>query len=544
MNDRRDRDPRGSGEDDWSEPGWPDEDWEEPERTRPQPAPQGGDGVRILGAEEAREAIERGDVSGRRAADEPRFGDVPPRPDPDVEPAGRFPRAGRGDPGPLSQGPTWSASSGDVDDVEGDLGDLGEDTDGLDRYVEDAGEQEPGLEAESEELEAIAVEPSGPVEMPHWTEPATGEVPQVIADEDEDDAWRHASGRTPRYRDHPGDWDESDFADDLGDDQGAFGALAGDAVVDEDAEFAEQVARRRTRPSRTGPSRGTRQERSRRRERAEAPPAAPPEAGGRDLPTALITAGVIAVLAIVCLVIGRTATTYFAALIVGVASVEIYAAFRNHGYRPAALIGILGSVALVIASYERGDAAYPIVTVLVVLFALFWYLAEVVRGEPTVNVAMTLLGFGYVGILGGFAGLVLTHVHGVGLILGMAICAIGYDVAGYFVGSAIGRTPLAPRISPHKTVEGLVAGMAASVLLGLVVAGQITPWSVGSGLVLGIAVAIAAPLGDLCESMIKRDLGVKDLGTLLPGHGGVIDRFDAILFSLPVVYYLALALDL
>jgi phosphatidate cytidylyltransferase len=139
--------------------------------------------------------------------------------------------------------------------------------------------------------------------------------------------------------------------------------------------------------------------------------------------------------------------------------------------------------------------------------------------------------------------LLLTNKNGVGLVLGMAICAVGYDLFGYFVGSQFGRTRIAPDISPNKTLEGLLAGMSAAIVLGVVVSGvfKLTPWDgkVSYGLGLGVIVAIMAPLGDLCESLIKRDLGLKDLGSILPGHGGVLDRFDAMLFCLPAVYYLA-----
>jgi phosphatidate cytidylyltransferase len=86
--------------------------------------------------------------------------------------------------------------------------------------------------------------------------------------------------------------------------------------------------------------------------------------------------------------------------------------------------------------------------------------------------------------------------------------------------------------------------MAGSVVLGLVAAGSIGPWDYKSGFVLGVLVAVGAFLGDLCESMIKRDLGVKDFGAILPGHGGVLDRFDALLFCLPIAYYLALNLKI
>jgi phosphatidate cytidylyltransferase len=129
-------------------------------------------------------------------------------------------------------------------------------------------------------------------------------------------------------------------------------------------------------------------------------------------------------------------------------------------------------------------------------------------------------------------------------VIGLVLCAVAYDVVGFLVGSRIGRRPLAPDVSPNKTYEGLFAGMGAAILVGAIVGGvfDLTPWnSLGDGLLLGILVAIFAPLGDLCESMLKRDLGLKDLGTLLPGHGGVLDRFDAMLFCLPAVYYLVLA---
>ncbi len=101
-------------------------------------------------------------------------------------------------------------------------------------------------------------------------------------------------------------------------------------------------------------------------------------------------------------------------------------------------------------------------------------------------------------------------------------------------------------MSPGKTVEGAVGGGLAAVVASWLVLGVIGifPWGTGSAIALGLVVAVAAPLGDLCESMLKRDLGVKDMGTLLPGHGGLLDRFDALLFALPAVYYLCRLLEI
>jgi phosphatidate cytidylyltransferase len=172
----------------------------------------------------------------------------------------------------------------------------------------------------------------------------------------------------------------------------------------------------------------------------------------------------------------------------------------------------------------------------------------VVKARPIVNTAITVFGFVYIGMLGAFAGLLLGAPDGTGLIIGLAICAVGYDVFGFFIGSQFGRSKLAPRLSPNKTWEGLFGGMAAAVILGGIVSKgfSLAPWDgkLSHGLALGVIVAIMAPVGDLCESMIKRDLGVKDLGTVLPGHGGILDRFDAILFCLPAVYYLVVHLGI
>jgi phosphatidate cytidylyltransferase len=117
------------------------------------------------------------------------------------------------------------------------------------------------------------------------------------------------------------------------------------------------------------------------------------------------------------------------------------------------------------------------------------------------------------------------------------------DIAAYFVGSAIGRTPLSERISPNKTVEGLIGGTIGTFVAVVLVGLNSTTWNgIGEQILFALVVAVMAPLGDLTESMIKRNLDVKDFGTLLKGHGGVLDRFDGLLFVLPSVYYLTVVL--
>jgi phosphatidate cytidylyltransferase len=130
---------------------------------------------------------------------------------------------------------------------------------------------------------------------------------------------------------------------------------------------------------------------------------------------------------------------------------------------------------------------------------------------------------------------------GIGILLVAILGTVGYDVGGFAVGRNAGTRQLSAA-SPNKTVEGLIGGVLGAILVGVVASSMIAPFSeadFSAKLLVGVAIAIAAPLGDLCESLIKRDLDVKDMSAILPGHGGFLDRFDALLFVLPVVYYLA-----
>jgi phosphatidate cytidylyltransferase len=219
-------------------------------------------------------------------------------------------------------------------------------------------------------------------------------------------------------------------------------------------------------------------------------------------------------------------------------TLELASSMQKRGLRPATIVALVACTMLPIAAYNYGTAAYPVFFALVVIVSMLWFLWEITPGRPLPSVASTLLVFAYVGGLGGFAGLVLAagDDHGVGLILGVALCVIAYDVVGFFVGSRFGHMPVAPRVSPNKRVEGSVAGMVASVLIG--VAGGEIGRGRRAGTCSGVLVAVGAFISDW-QSMLKRDLG-PDFGSLLPGHGGVLDRFDSLLFCLPIAYYLAL----
>jgi phosphatidate cytidylyltransferase len=393
-------------------------------------------------------------------------------------------------------------------------------------------------------------EPSGEAPpLPHWTEPATGTVPAIFTDEgdevdDDLDAWATISGSQPRFRAEGSDWSEADFSEDLSGEESTLGALSEDGPVDEEAEFAEALAERRKRPERARAPRA-------RAKVAPRPPAprdselAPPgPSAARDLPTAIMTAAAVVIVALVCFKIGTTATAVLAAIIVGVAAIEFASALRMKGLRLATPLTLLASVTMPLAAKHYGPDAFPVYFAMIVIVTLLWFLLEITPGRPLIGVATTVLAFAYIGGLGGFAGLLLGFDDGVGLVLGVVICVVAYDVLGFFIGSQFGRTPIAPRVSPQKSVQGTFAGMLASIVVGWLVVGLIHPWDHTSGLALGFLVALGAFLGDLSESMIKRDLGIKDFGALLPGHGGVLDRFDSLLFCLPIAYYLALQLKI
>jgi phosphatidate cytidylyltransferase len=475
-------------------------------RRKTQP-PATGEGIRILGGDD----VDDEPVPGDRSARFP----LPEDPLPEAEVWAE------------DEGPTWSASS------QGEVDERGSGP------VDDRG--------------------SGPVDLPHWTEPPSGEIPRILPDadsadtgEDEFDSWRSTSGSTPRYRSDAGDWSEDDFADDLKDDEVALGALDEGQVIDEDVEFDEQVAaRRRGRGGRRGPPPPERPMPRRGMLEGDdemSPAATVASVAGADVTTRVITGVGIAVVSLLMLAAGRAPATLLVMAIVGLAAFELYVAFQRAGYQPATIIGLLGCVAMVWIGYREGVQAFPLVSALVIVFTLLWYMAEVVKARPIVNTAVTVFGFLYVGVLGGFAGVLLSFPNGTGLIIGLAICAVGYDVFGFVIGSQFGRSKMSPRLSPNKTWEGLFGGMAAAVILGGIVSQglSLAPWDgkLSHGLALGVVVAIMAPVGDLCESMIKRDLGVKDLGTILPGHGGILDRFDAILFCLPAIYYLVIQLEI
>jgi phosphatidate cytidylyltransferase len=271
--------------------------------------------------------------------------------------------------------------------------------------------------------------------------------------------------------------------------------------------------------------------------RAQATSRAP----ARNPVVATLTGLALAAVLLATFFVGPLAVLVVVTLSVTLAVAELFSSLRVAGYRPATLIALVGAPGMLVAAYFRGPDAVTLGLVAYVVLAMIWYLVGVTRQSPVANLAVSVLGFAWLGVLGAFAGLLLnTRIfpdrHGIAFMLGAIIAAVGYDVGGYAVGSRLGRHKLVPAISPNKTWEGLIGGCVVAVAASAGITSQIHPWKVSTALVLGLIVAVVAPIGDLVESMIKRDLGVKDMGSLLPGHGGMLDRIDALLFVIPATY--------
>ena len=271
---------------------------------------------------------------------------------------------------------------------------------------------------------------------------------------------------------------------------------------------------------------------------------------GRDMRVAIGSGLLLGVVGLICFAAGTVATLAITTVIVLLATAEGYAAFRRAQYHPATLLGLVAVLSLMIETYNKGVAALPLVLVLLVAGSFVWYLARVEpAADPASGMLSTVFVFVWVGAFGSFAALLLDPTlfpdrHGIAFILAAVIVTVTDDVASLLVGSAMGKHQLAPSISPNKSWEGLIGGALAAILVSVVVVHFIHPWTVSKALLYGVVVAIVAPLGDLSQSMIKRHLGLKDMGRLLPGHGGVLDRFDGLLFVLPATYFVVKALHL
>lgn len=214
--------------------------------------------------------------------------------------------------------------------------------------------------------------------------------------------------------------------------------------------------------------------------------------------------------------------------------IEFYRLFKTN--RPEILLGLSGGLFLTMASFLRGERGLLEALVIILFLGLIWPLFSPLKLSLS-STALTLLGPLYVAFL--FSHLILLQNlgrHGSYLVLLVLLATWVGDIFAYALGSLWGRRKLSPRISPGKTWEGVIFGALASILVLILLP---LPWlSLEKRGLLGLTVGAFSPLGDLVESYFKREARVKDSGFLIPGHGGILDRFDSLLFTGPASYYL------
>jgi phosphatidate cytidylyltransferase len=256
--------------------------------------------------------------------------------------------------------------------------------------------------------------------------------------------------------------------------------------------------------------------------------------GGSDLITRILVA-VPAVIAVVIFI--DLGGLVFALFMIAIGWACLHELFRLlHRWRPVALVAFASVAGLVLAA--RFGTIKDVMEVLVAtLPVLFVFTIARGQGHATVSIAATLLGVIWIGLAATHAVLLRQLPHGSGVLIDVLLGTFIGDTGAYIGGRLFGRRPLAPAISPNKTVEGLFCGALAAIL-AVFLAGNFETWMTqGNALLLGLAVAVFGPLGDLFESVIKRDAGVKDTGTFFGPHGGVLDRADAALFTIVAGYY-------
>jgi len=269
-------------------------------------------------------------------------------------------------------------------------------------------------------------------------------------------------------------------------------------------------------------------------------PAAKQHRGGRNLPAAIGVGVALGALIVASLTAYRPSFVLIILAAVSIAVYELVTAIGTVEARPSLVPLLAGGAAMEGAAWYRGTDGLVGALLLTMLGLLIWRLAEGSAGYlPDVG-AGALVAL-YVPFLAGFATLMAHADDGTARIILFILVVVCSDTGGYAVGVLIGKHPMAPTVSPKKSWEGLAGSLVAGSIGGLLMMTLCFHHAWWQGVLFGIALVVTATLGDLGESMIKRDLGLKDMGRLLPGHGGIMDRLDSLLPCAPVAYLLLAA---
>jgi phosphatidate cytidylyltransferase len=266
---------------------------------------------------------------------------------------------------------------------------------------------------------------------------------------------------------------------------------------------------------------------------------------GRDLPAAIGVGLSLFGIVVATLVWWHPGFIALLVIFTSLGAIEVHQALRRVGMKSAIVPVVIGNIVIIGGTYAAAELQkltnVPWHVVLLgtiggtVLVALGWRMFGGAHGYARDSSA-SLFIIGYVPLLASFVGLVLAQEHGVAKVVAMFMCIVASDTGGYIAGATLGKHPMAPVVSPKKTWEGLVGSFVLAGVVGTLDMVYVVhqPW--WQGVVLAVVVVIFGTAGDLIESMIKRDVGIKDMSSFLPGHGGVMDRLDSMLVAAPAAW--------
>jgi phosphatidate cytidylyltransferase len=264
---------------------------------------------------------------------------------------------------------------------------------------------------------------------------------------------------------------------------------------------------------------------------------------GRDLPVAVAVGLGLLVLVAASLFIRKEVFGLIAVAAVGAGLWELAQAFARRGVHIPVLPLLVGDVGILVSAYVAGMEALFVAFVLTVGGIVVWRVLDGSGPRAVRDATSGVFAAAYLPLMAGFVMLMLAAEDGAMRVALFILLCVANDTGGYVVGVLIGRHPLAPSVSPKKTWEGLLGSVVLASVVGVLGVHLMFDGDPAVGALLGVATVAVATLGDLGESLIKRDLELKDMGTLLPGHGGILDRIDSMLLAAPVVYLLLEALQ-
>ncbi|MDO5060445.1 MAG: phosphatidate cytidylyltransferase [Actinomycetaceae bacterium] len=256
---------------------------------------------------------------------------------------------------------------------------------------------------------------------------------------------------------------------------------------------------------------------------------------GRNLPAAITVGVTLSAISLGSLFLSHTAFLALMCIFAVVALWELAGAFARKGHEVILPPAWVGSVGMIICAWTLGLEAVLAALCLTIMAASIWRILDGTGDSAMMDIMVTTFSLVYVALLASFVVFILASPHSIAAVILFIALAVANDLGGWAAGISFGKHPMAPKISPKKSWEGFAGSMLTSIAVGIggmTYLGAAWWW----GIILAIFTTIAATTGDLVESLIKRDVGLKDMSNLLPGHGGIMDRMDSLLMVAPVVY--------